>query len=655
MATTALLTAYDAIKQLEAQNVLPFPLTSQTVHIGTFDASTGAFKFAIQTGYEEYGVRTGTGGGGGTTTSPTRGPGVPPIQPQVAIADPVSPFHYQELGYVIVYAMDLKLSFDVVNAGNSTFSVTINDQTQSIPTVATPVTSPVAPISPPILGPPVTVAPIAPPPPPIAPPPVHPVGPVSPVRGPGLPVLHPNAMTQSAVADAPAPDALIEGGPIENLLTMDLAQFSTLSTEPWEVPGTRVGLSSGSHSTSIQLRITRPPIATGGAITIPALPTAIIYAPPVGPAQKNSATYSSSTVVSNKIATTVSNSSSTKTSTAYSTPDFIDKITGFVNDLAGVATSFLPAPSAGSGSSSPGGAVGAVESAVGPFLSIFGINTGSSSGGPNAATDIKYLTSGAKALQDILDGLVSSNTQNTTQLSTTSTETDLTTTDTTTLTEGTDPGFGPGVGDRIGMLLNVRIAWAIINGEMNLTVLGYDGTRAYSVQTLGADLKLLQGGAALSKTQTNLDAATIQSLLALDPLIPTAAVPNPDAKVLLPPRFEVNIDDPSIGGDGTNTTSGDSFTVSHNITTADISTTTNVTTQVRDFKPGWMTALFGDNTATESQTSMTYSNGTTTTVGTTITSGISLVAPSGGGVNMIAIYFDNLFKTFVFLPYPQTD
>lgn len=214
MATAAYLSAYNAIKQLEAQNLLPFPLTSQTVHVGTFDASTGAFTFAIQTGYEEYGVSTGTGGGGGTT-SPTRGPGVPPIQPQVAIADPVSPFHYQELGYVIVYAMDLKLSFDVVNAGNSTFSVTINDQTQTIPTVATPVISPVAPIAPPPT-----------PPPPITTP-VHPVGPVSPVRGPGLPVLHPNAMTQSAVADVP--DALIEGGPIENLLTVDLAQFSTLS------------------------------------------------------------------------------------------------------------------------------------------------------------------------------------------------------------------------------------------------------------------------------------------------------------------------------------------------------------------------------------------------------------------------------------------
>ena len=97
------------------------------------------------------------------------------------------------------------------------------------------------------------------------------------------------------------------------------------------------------------------------------------------------------------------------------------------------------------------------------------------------------------------------------------------------------------------------------------------------------------------------------------------------------------------------------YTVSHNVTSADISTTTNVTTQVRDFKPGWMTALFGANNAIETQTSMTYSNGTTVTVGTTVTSGLTLVAPAGGGVNMIAIYFDNLFKTFVFLPYPQTD
>jgi hypothetical protein len=429
----------------------------------------------------------------------------------------------------------------------------------------------------------------------------------------------------------------IEGGPIENLLTVDVGQFSTLSTEPWQVPGTRVALSSGTQSTSIQLRIIRPPLATAGALTIPALPTVIIYAPPLGPDKKNSATYSSTLTISNKIATTVTNSNSTKTSTAYSTTDFIDKISGFLGDLSNVATTVLS-----------GGA--ATPTVLGSFLSLLGLSTGGSSGASTAATDLKYISTGLKSVQDVLDGLVSSNTQNTTQLTTTSGETDLTTTFTVTQSDGTEAGQGPGVGDRIGMLLNVRIAWAIINNELNITVLGYDGSRIYSVQNLGADLQLLASGKPLSQTQTNLDANTIQGLLTLDPLVPNAAVPKPDASVLVSPRFVANIDDPSIGGDG-NATSGDLLTVSHNVTTADIQTTTNVTTHVTDFKPGWMTALFGDNTAIENQASMTYSNGTTLTVGTTITSGVTLFATTGVGTNMIAVYFDNLFKTFVFLPY----
>src|SRR5580704_11537375 len=88
-------TAYATIKQLEAQNNIPFPESSQTVHVGTFDGATGNFTYDVQTGTESY-----------VTLPPPGGPGNPPIQPQ---ALPVT--HKVTVGYVLVYAMDLQLSF----------------------------------------------------------------------------------------------------------------------------------------------------------------------------------------------------------------------------------------------------------------------------------------------------------------------------------------------------------------------------------------------------------------------------------------------------------------------------------------------------------------------------------------------------------------
>ena len=67
--------AYAAIKQLEAQNLIPFPESSQRVHVGTFDGSTGKFTYDVQTGTESYVTETAGGGGGGG--------GKTPVQPEV--------------------------------------------------------------------------------------------------------------------------------------------------------------------------------------------------------------------------------------------------------------------------------------------------------------------------------------------------------------------------------------------------------------------------------------------------------------------------------------------------------------------------------------------------------------------------------------------
>ena len=125
------------------------------------------------------------------------------------------------VGYVLVYAMDLQLSFSVVNL-SSPFTVTMNGQTTTISS--------------------------------------------------------------------------------GNLATIDLGAFATPAQSDLQIPGTEVTMSSGAHSSGINLRILRPPCCTAGCFTARALPTAIIYAPPPGPDAKNFATYSTATTISNKIA-----------------------------------------------------------------------------------------------------------------------------------------------------------------------------------------------------------------------------------------------------------------------------------------------------------------------------------------------------------------
>jgi len=222
----------------------------------------------------------------------------------------------------------------------------------------------------------------------------------------------------------------------------------------------------------------------------------------------------------------------------------------------------------------------------------------------------------------------------------------LLTTDTTTLTQGTEAGLGPGVGDRIGILLNVKVGWAIVNGELSYTILGYDGVRTYAVQTLSSDLSLLNSGTPISQTQTQLDAHTIQNLLSLDPLVQNAS-----ASALTGARFVQNVP-ASLGGSGTDA-QGDQFVASHTVTTTDTTTQSNVTTTLTDTKPGWLVTLLGfdNNTSTETVTSMTYTSGITQSVGETVNSGVTLFASTAETPNMVSLYFDTLFGTFVFLPY----
>ena len=72
--------------------------------------------------------------------------------------------------------------------------------------------------------------------------------------------------------------------------------------------------------------IARPPVLGTGAFTIPAVPTAIVYAPPQGRLQKNTASYSDMTSFSRTVTTSISQGQTVKTADAYSALDYIAKV-----------------------------------------------------------------------------------------------------------------------------------------------------------------------------------------------------------------------------------------------------------------------------------------------------------------------------------------
>jgi hypothetical protein len=119
----------------------------------------------------------------------------------------------------------------------------------------------------------------------------------------------------------------------ENSITLNVGSWSSTPNAKGELPTFTVQMSSGDAFGAVELQIMRPPIVTAGAFTIPAVPTAIVYAPPPGPQNKSFAEYSDMTSTSRKVSSSVSSAHSTKSVTAFARSDFLDK-TG--RTLAGI-------------------------------------------------------------------------------------------------------------------------------------------------------------------------------------------------------------------------------------------------------------------------------------------------------------------------------
>jgi hypothetical protein len=242
--------------------------------------------------------------------------------------------------------------------------------------------------------------------------------------------------------------------------------------------------SGNMFSSSLPLLINRP-IVGAGAITIPALPITVVYAPPVDKQKKNISKWAVTDTTGNTTTVSFSTQNSTTKPAASQFQGLMYMASG-MKDLSAVLSAI----------SQP--AVKAIGQALGVLSGLLGAAS---------ATETKGTTVTNQQTLIIADSNQS------------------------TLT--TDPnGGGPGRGDIIAFYQNARVCWFTNGGPMQLALLGYD---AYSTCFVSD----LQGQGA-----ENLDSNTIQALLKLDPFVAGGA----EADLSNSPRFAY-IDTFNVGSD----------------------------------------------------------------------------------------------------------
>jgi len=368
------------------------------------------------------------------------------------------------------------------------------------------------------------------------------------------------------------------------------------------VPGvTFLTLESGTHARRVQVGIVRMPGVTAGAFTIPVVPTALVYAPKPGPLGKDYAQYENSVTMSRTIETTIGQGSSSKQATAYTTDDFITKLAGLAKDADSLANMLASAVSGDTGSGGDSGG----SSPVGTLIS---------------------------AVTDVLTSLIPNTTSSQNSQLTVTDDNTMETSFASSATYTAGPP-GPGEGDQFVYIQNVLLSWLISDGALSFTVLGNDGERQFPASDLLSDQTALRGGAAVGPA-TNLDAASIEFLLALDPFVGN---PTP---TLSPPRF-VPSDPASEGGDAG--VGGTTLKETYQLTTSDINTQQSVTTTITDDAPGLWEALFGTNQSTENQLTLTYSTSQQVTQTQTQTVTVQVY-----GDYLFGVWYDTLFGTLAF-------
>lgn len=344
-------------------------------------------------------------------------------------------------------------------------------------------------------------------------------------------------------------------------------------------------LTAGGYNFADTLIISRPYAAGTGAFTVSAMPISIVYEPPMNAARTNWASIAFRQEMTT--ITTVSKSTSSTAKPKWATGVVLSSILDRLarsNNIAALA-----------------------KNAIGSAKVLMGSVDTSTTTGTTVNTD---------------------NTLGLTQVSASSIT--------------TNARLGPGRGDVIVFYKNARVAWAMEEGEVTLVLLDHGPLGMVTVDTLRNELAIARAGQV--PPVTGLDATTLESLIALDPLASTTTshAPGgfPDAPVLVTPRFRK---------DTTLILNGTSFNnlLSHTVTQTDKTSTTNTTTTVRDYHPGWLSLIgIGETRAGTYTTSVSLGTSRTDSVSSTISAQFNLSAAANESYS-VDVHYDNIFGSFL--------
>lgn len=249
--------------------------------------------------------------------------------------------------------------------------------------------------------------------------------------------------------------------------------FVTLDVGP--VGGADFTLTCGGKTFESQLPVAiNRPLVGAGAFAVPALPVAIVYAPPVDQNRKNTSTWSFGTTTG----TSTTLISAEQSSAATPEPQF-----NYPKDLANLMTTASGVVKLIPGGTTVAAALGAIASLL---PKLFGETDVTSSVGITSSNQ-SVLTLTISASEDV----------------------------TTSAQSG-----GPGNGDLIYFLKNARLCWFTQGGPLQLALLGCDGIGSITAGFLKSQ----------QSAQSGLGPATIQALLALDTFVsggPQAQLPKP--------------------------------------------------------------------------------------------------------------------------------
>jgi len=429
---------------------------------------------------------------------------------------------------------------------------------------------------------------------------------------------------------------------VANEITVDagLACSSVVEDPYMTPPVTRMGLTihiPGHDAIDVEFFVLRPPVLGMGVFTLPALPMAIVYAPPQGKLAKNSVSYQDLATYTRSVTTSMATSTTTKVVEAYSVGDLVGKVTAAIGMVVAVV-----------GTGGAGAAGGA--SVAGAFSQLGAALFGPAKDASDSTADAtKQLQATATLVAGILGALETSGTSTASGTITTQDDHTLTLTISDMSQFQSEAGRGPGEGDRIIYMRNVKVVWMAVNGDVGLHILGFDGIGANAVDNLRTEAASLAAGGAPT---LGLEAATIASLLGQDPLVPGrrsilgGAGVHIGPAVISPPRF-VAADPAERSGSGTGA-GGDVFAVSYDTTVDDRQTQTSSHTTVTDLKPGWADVLFGasDNTETTTTVVMTNTVSADTNTDDKITSTFTFYSSGADDPYDVKIFHDRMFGTY---------